>query len=89
VAKLVAEQRNPDIGAGIELEGDANVTVAAGRRHQPRRRGGTAVERSAVHVDDQIGGGKTLENAVKRRRVIAAAHHRLRDVHVVGPEKRR
>jgi hypothetical protein len=89
VAQLVPQHRNTDVAHRMQLEGDAHVTVAAGRRQELGRTGRGAEERSPAHEDDQIGRGETLQDGAERGGLIAAAHDRFGHLRVVGPEKGR
>jgi hypothetical protein len=86
--QLVPQHRYADVGVGIQLEGDANVAIAAGPREQLRGCRGLAGERAAAHVDDQIRPIELVDDRAKGWRFIAAADERGRQPCVVGAEKR-
>jgi hypothetical protein len=88
VAQLVPEHRNADVGPGVELDRDAQVTIAARLRQELRGRGRLADQRATPYVDDQIGRGKTFEDGAERVRFVAAAHDAGREPRVVHAQER-
>jgi len=89
VPQLVAEHRDADVAGRTELQGHAHVAVAARRRQELGGRRGGAEQRTPAQVDDQVGRGEALQDGAERRRVVAAAHDGIGQLHVVGAQEGR
>ena len=70
--QLVSQHCYSNVGVRIELHGDADVAIAAGRRQQLGGRRGLAREHPPAHVDDQIRLAETVDHGAKGGRFIAA-----------------
>jgi hypothetical protein len=74
----VAEQRQPRIRVGIELQRHAHVAEAAGGRQKLRGCRRIAEQTAAFEVDDQVGHRQALEKGAERGRLVGAANDRGR-----------